>query len=310
MFQRILLGPQSPLPNLDIAINTPEIPEGPIAIISAGWQEAETDTQELQRQLGRPTVSLNLYQRAEDIFAGDKNLHKAYRRRQDQLQELQQLYRTRLRQSMVAARKMRRIEGSGALLAVERQQATQQVRDMDAQHLEKIRAIYEQHAAELDACNSPHLEKHTAEIQEAIKDCPIALITGGNVLVLLNRLQLFDMQNALAKRHLIAWSAGAMVLSDRIVLYHDRTPLGRREAEVLGAGLGVISGFVFLPDAKRRLLDKDRMRTSLFSDRFAPANCVTLNNGSLFHFDAERVHRVENACRLSSQGDIQELHTQ
>ena len=142
-----------------------------------------------------------------------------------------------------------------------------------------------------------------------MEGCATTLITGGNVLVLMNRLQLFAMQGQLAARHLITWSAGAMVLSDTIVLYHDRTPLGRRDPEVLGPGLGIIPRLIFLPDARKRLQYKDRARVGIFSDRFAPADCITLNNGSLFHFDEKRVHRVEKTSRLSSQGDIQELHT-
>lgn len=309
MLQRILLGPQLPIPNLGTAIDTAHIPAGPIAVISAAWQEGEADTQDLQEQLQRPIVSLDLYQRAEDIFADDETLRTAYRRRQDQLQELQQLYRIRLRQSMIAARQMRRTQGNSSLLTVERQHAIDQVRDLDAHQLSTIQAINAEYAHELDASSSGQLKEHTDAIRTAMEGCATTLITGGNVLVLLNRLQLFGMQSLLASRHLIAWSAGAMVLSDTIVLYNDRTPLGRRDPEVLGAGLGIIPGFIFLPDAKKRLLDRDRARIGIFCDRFAPADCIALNNGSLFHFDEERVHRVEKACRLSSQGDIQELHT-
>mgnify|MGYP003676439492 CR=1 FL=1 len=309
MLQRILLGPQLPTPNLATAIDTAHIPDGPIAVITAAWQEAEADTEELQQQLQRPIVSLDLYQRAEAIFADDEKLRTAYRARQDQLQELQQLYRTRLRQSMIAARKMRRIEGSSPLLAIERQHATEQLRDLDAHHSSRIQAIFDEYAHEIIESSSALLKQHRDEIENAMAGCSTVLITGGNVLVLLNRLQLFEMQSHLASRHLVAWSAGAMVLSDTIVLYHDRTPLGRRDPEVLGPGLGIIPNLIFLPDAKKRLQDKDRARVGIFSDRFAPGDCITLNNGSLFHFDEKNVHRVENAHRLSSEGDIQELHT-
>ena len=308
MLQRILLGPQLPAPNLKTAIDTAQIPEGPIAVIAAAWQEAEADTEELQQQLQRPIVPLELYQRAEVIFADDEKLRKAYRSRQDQLQELQQLYRTRLRQLMKAARQMRRLKGNSPLLVVERQHATDQVRDLDGHHLSKIQAIYDEYAHELASSSSGQLKEHTDAIHTAMQGCATTLITGGNVLVLLNRLQLFEMQGLLASHHLIAWSAGAMVLSDTIVLYHDRTPLGRRDPEVLGPGLGIIPGFIFLPDARKRLQERDRARVGMYCDRFAPADCITLNNGSLFHFDEQRVHRVENAFRLSSQGDIQELH--
>ncbi len=66
------------------------------------------------------------------------------------------------------------------------------------------------------------------------------LIAGGHVAVLLNRMRLFRLGEELAKKPLIAWSAGAMALSERIVLFHHHAPQGRRDAELLDAGLGIV----------------------------------------------------------------------
>ena len=49
--------------------------------------------------------------------------------------------------------------------------------------------------------------------------------------VLAHTLHLFDVA-ATATSPVIAWSAGAMALTDRIVLFHDRSPQGPGHPEV------------------------------------------------------------------------------
>ncbi len=93
---------------------------------------------------------------------------------------------------------------------------------------------------------------------------------------LLNRLRLFGVGRAdrRASRS-FAWSGGAMVCGERIVLFHDRPPQGRGNAEVLDAGLGLVPGMVLLPHARRRLRPRrPASRLQLLARRFAPARCV------------------------------------
>ena len=75
---------------------------------------------------------------------------------------------------------------------------------------------------------------------------------------------------------MIAWSAGAMALTDRIVLFHDRSPQGPGHPEVYGSGLSVLRDVVLLPHARARLLLDDTPRMAVFARRFAPARCVLL----------------------------------
>jgi hypothetical protein len=77
----------------------------------------------------------------------------------------------------------------------------------------------------------------------------------------------------------VAWSAGAMVLTERVVLFHDDPPHGEPAAELLDAGLGLVRDIVALPDARRRLAMSDPDRLAALSRRFAPATCVTLDPG-------------------------------
>jgi hypothetical protein len=305
MSQRLLLGPQRPITNLrDIAR-----PEGPIAVISAGWQEAEGDIEDIHELVKTPLVDLNLYHRTEEIFAADGSLHALYRRRQEHLIELQRLYRIRLRQLMLAARQLRRADAAPQILAVEQRHAISQLRALDRHHLQRIESIHAEFEDSIAAGSAALLAEHTAAIEKTIAACPTVLITGGNVAVLLNRLRLFGVHKMLQDRQLIAWSAGAMVLGDLIVLYHDHTPQGRRDPEVFSIGAGIIPRHIFLPDARRRLKENDAVRIGLFSKRFAPAQCITLDSGSSLQFDGTAIEAAEDVGCLMQKGTIKRVRT-
>lgn len=307
MSNRLLLGPQRPVTNLGEAIAKSGFPDGPVGVISAGWQEAEGDIEDLRQPVGRPLVDLRLYHRAEELFAADIRLRDAYRERQDRLMELQRLYRLRLHQLMIAARQTMRADGNAALLATEQRHALTQLRALDRHQLRQVRAIQAEFDVKIDACEAGPLAEHRNAIHTAIAACETVLITGGNVVVLLNRLRLFGVHRLLSDKHLIAWSAGAMVLSDLIVLYHDRTPQGRRDPEVLGDGAGILPGFVFLPDSKRRLREKDTVRISLFCRRFAPATSVALDSGSMLLFEERDLRAADFARRLARSGRLSRI---
>lgn len=305
MPQRVLLGPQRPHVSLKQAFQDCGIPQGPVAVVSAGWQEAEGDIDELRAHISRPLIGLELYQRAEQLFARELPLRTLYRERQDRLMELQGLYRLRLRQMLLAARQLRRSQSAADLLAAEERHAISQLRSLDRHHIKRTRAI---HSEFLEASKaSAAVEEQSEQIAAALNDCESVVITGGHVMVLLNRLQLFGLGEILASRHIVAWSAGAMVLSERVVLFHDRTPLGRRDPELLGDGLGLIPGFVFLPDALHRLRPKAKTQTGIFNRRFAPARCVTLDSGALLHLQDGRVCEARGVRCLSAAGEMTEF---
>ena len=92
-------------------------------------------------------------------------------------------------------------------------------------------------------------------------------------------LRLFDVTAVLPNR-VVAWSAGAMTLTERIVLFHDFAAQGPAPSEVLDTGLGVVTGIVALPHARRRLRVDDPLRMSVLERRFAPATCLRLDEGA------------------------------
>lgn len=305
--QRILLGPQRPDINFDAALASLNIGEKPVGVISAAWQEAEGDIDDVRRLVGNPLADIGIYKRAVDLFAADKSLHEAYRVRQERLQEQQRLYRIRLRQLMIAARRTLRADGNPSVIAAERRHAIAQLRELDRHHLRQVSKAHLRFDSAYNVDCHSLLAEHTAAVAEELSQFDTVLMTGGNVVVLMNRLTLFGMAEPLRQKNLVAWSAGAMVLGERVVLFHDRLPQGRRDAEILCEGLGHIPGAILLPDVAGRLRSKELVRVSLFSRRFSPAACVTLDNGASMHFDGEKLRESVAAKRLTRGGNLRRV---
>ena len=89
-----LLGPQR-RPTVD-AVAASRYPEGPIATITAGWQERESDDAELGRLLGSRDVNLGLYRRWLEVTERDPLFAAGERRQAELLDELQASYLLRL----------------------------------------------------------------------------------------------------------------------------------------------------------------------------------------------------------------------
>jgi hypothetical protein len=281
----ILLGPQRFRPNLAETLDSIGCGDH-VALVSAGWQEREDEIGELAEHCRRTVVPLKLYQRAERVMSGDESLAAALRERQDQLQELQSLYRLRLSPLLDAARSLLRRPDRGTLIDEHRRAAIRAVRTLDRQNVvrsRKIHAEFDEHWSPLDR---PSVRRELEALNQAIEGTSAVLIAGGHVAVLLNRLRLFDLARLVGDRAVVAWSAGAMAIGERVVLFHDFPPQGAGDAEVLEAGLGLHAGLVPLPNASQRLDLEDPLRVSLFARRFAPAVCVPLETGV-------RVDRVE-----------------
>jgi len=309
MIKRLLLGPQRPVKNLGEVVNAAEIPNESVAVISAGWQEAEGDTDDVRELVGRPLDDLFLYQRTEKVLAADPALADAYRQRQNRLKELQHLYQLRLRRLMMAARETRRAEGDKDLIDAELRHAISQLRALDRHHLHRVQSIYAEFEQEFSIHTSELLAEHAASIQKTLAQSPTILITGGNVIVLLNRMRLFGVHRMLGQHHLVAWSAGAMALSDVIVLYHDRSPQGRRDPEALAPGCCVLPSYVFFPDASRRLKLNDSVRVDIVSRRFSPSTCVTLDSGTHMLFGDNQLQAATGTRQLGRGGKLARIRT-
>ena len=292
----ILLGPQR-RPTLDGVVRSLGLGSGlarPVATITAGWREREPDDAELSAHLpGGPdqggAVNLGLYRRWLDVQDRDPDYFAGARRLADALAELQDLYLLRLDYALRAVYAVQRRSVSADLPGEAVAEALEAVRELDAAHLRRVDGARGEFFARLAPHDRPVIAGHRAEVSAVLADAAALVITGGHVGVLAEVLHLFNIAAALqstagqataGRLPVIAWSAGAMALADRIVLFHDRSPQGPGHAEVYGSGLSLVRDVVLLPHARARLLLDDMARMAVFARRFAPARCVPLEAGT------------------------------
>ncbi len=271
----VLLGAQRYDPTLGDAVAALEV-DGPIATITAGWQERESDDQDLHEHLGRRTVNLHLYERADDVFRSDPELHAAHRKRQEVLRHKQDFYRIRLEHELESAHVIRTRAAPPEILAEEHAASIESIRELDRWHLSQCARV----RAEFDDAWRPFERKsvarHRREIEQVLAGCSALAIAGGHVAVLLNRLLFFGVKDFLDGHAVFAWTAGAMAVCERVVLFHDAPPQGPGAPEVLDLGLGLVPDVVALPQSETRLRLDDPERVSVMARRFAPASCLAL----------------------------------
>jgi len=271
-----LLGPQR-RPTLE-GVVAALYPEGPIATITAGWQEREGDDAELGRLLASRDVNLRLHARWLDVQERDPEFAAGERRLAGLLGELQDLYLLRLDHALQAVYAVAR-RGGDRLRPGVLAEAIETVRELDAAHLLRAGALRGEFYQGLAPHDRAVIAGHRAEVAGLLGDAAALVMAGGHVGVLADALHLFNVAAAL-RCPVIAWSAGAMALAERIVLFHDRSAHGPGHPEIFGSGLSVLHGAVPLPHARARLLLDDTPRMAVFARRFAPARCVLLENGT------------------------------
>jgi len=303
-----VLGPQRPSPNAPACLA--ELGgEGTVLVITAGWRSDETDDEALKRHLGPDVVVLPLYSWFEVVSRDLPELREAYRPRQDQLIRLRRLHRTRLHAALAVVRELRQASSDDPIAARELDDAMAHVRALDASVLSSSDAIFAEHEAALVAWKEHELvARLRRRAREAVASARTVVLTGGHVAVLLNRLRFFGVDQALIDRHraggdIVAWSAGAMVLTERIVLFYDDPPQGQGYPELLDRGLGLVPDAVLLPHARQRLSLDDPDRVAMLAQRFAPAQCLGLENGAWL---TRRDDRWRNRGVASSARELSE----
>ncbi|HEU5058038.1 MAG TPA: hypothetical protein VFU21_16015 [Kofleriaceae bacterium] len=301
--QVILLGPQNGSADLGAVLREQGV-SGRVALVTAGWQEREADDAALVAALGLPVVNLRLHARADEVFAADPPLTAAWKARQELLRHLQDFYRVRLDYIDDAARaiSVRLVEPE--LLEQEWQVSVDLFRQLDRDHLERCVAIHAGFEARWRLGERPVIARHRSELGALVAGSDAVVVAGGHVASLLNRMKLFDLIGLAAGKLLVAWSAGAMVLTDRIVLFHDHPPFGKAIAQVLEAGFALAPDVVVLPDPDRRIRLDDRLGIARFAQRMAPATCVAMGRGARIVFERGRPMRA-SAIRLLPTGEVE-----
>lgn len=299
----VLLGPQGTKPDVATAIAELDI-RGRVALIRAGYQEREADDAEMIATLGVPAVNLGLHRRSVEVFRDDTEFTTAYQARQQRLRHIQAFYRVRLDKIEDAAKTVSVRYVDPELLDQEEKVSVDQFRHIDADHIERCNALRAAFVAHWHFLDRPAIARHRAELRKELETCEAIVIAGGHVASLLNRLALFDVIGLAAGKPIIAWSAGAMVLTDRVVLFHDFPPYGSDIAQVLDAGFGLVPKLVVLPDPRRRVNLDAHAGIQRFARRMAPATCVAMDHGARVLFENGKIVRAVGA-RLTTTGDVE-----
>jgi hypothetical protein len=299
----ILLGPQR-RPTVDKVAESLDL-DGPFATVTAGWQEREGDDAELSARLRGRDVNLALYRRWLDVQDRDPGYAAAERRLQEVLAELQDTYLLRLDHALRAVYALQR-RGRSRLVADATSEAIEAVRELDAGHLRRVNEARGELFGRLPPHDRPVIAGHRAAVAGLLADAAAVVVTGGHVGVLADVLHLFNVAAAVREKRspVIAWSAGAMALSEKIVLFHDRPPQGPGHPEVYGSGLSLVRGLLPLPHARTRLLLDDTSRMAVLARRFGPARCILLDSGTRVDADGDRSTCPPGARVLGEDGHV------
>jgi hypothetical protein len=281
----VILGPQRPEPNLKRAVERLGV-EGKVAVVTAGWRHDENETAALEAHLGLPVTHLKLYAWFDEVLEAVPEVAAAYRERQARIGRYKELYRLRLRAALGAVEALReRLPDDPELVEPELDRALSVVRDLDEEVLTRLDAIRMDTPELLAPWTHRSAADRFDEVRAALEDVDAICIAGGHVAVLLNRMQFFGLHRLLPRfvqrgGHVFAWSAGAMCLAGRVVLFYDDPPDGRGDAEILDRGFGLLPNMVFFPHGRRRLRLDDSERVARLAARFAPSACLSLESGA------------------------------
>jgi hypothetical protein len=281
--------------------------DGRIAVVTAGWQERESEDDDLSEHLAGRTVNLLLHRRAEEVFQHDSELSAAHRKRQEVLRHKQDFYRIRLEHELEANHVIRQRKAPPEIHEEEGAASVEAIRSLDEYHLRQCRRIHEEFEADVRPHERRWVARHRRQLALILRDCVALAIAGGHVASLLNRLRLFGITELLGDKPVFAWSAGAMALADRVILFHDSPPQGPGAAEVLDRGLGLVPNLVPLPQPETRLRLQDPERVALLAQRFAPARCIALPARAHVTWCDGVLERPSGALELEARGSVAPL---
>lgn len=288
-----LLGPQR-RPRLKSVVSTLGLEGGHFATITAGWRDRESDDTALDQELGGRTTNLRLWALMQRIWEVDPELERADRERRAVLEEMQALYLIGL---TTAAEALGRIKALPSRHPEVQQQAVDDaleiMRDMDERHLQRVEDVHRDFYARYAPHHRDHVVKARFAVGNAVAGTDAVIIPGGHVGVLLGALHLFNLAPALAvpganddgvavsttelRRPIIAWGAGAMALTEKVLLFFDNSVVSPGVSEVLMKGLGLTRDVVALPSPRTRLDLRDEGRMSILARRAQPAAPLLLD---------------------------------
>ena len=311
----VILGPQRSEPTLPVVLEALHV-QGPLVAITAGWRHDEADLDALQGAVG-PVTSLPLYRWFDEVPAHAPNIAATYHERQKRIQRFKDLYRLRMHGALNTVRDLVRLLPTAPELVTREIERSAKVvrgiaRGIDAEALAAVDEVRAAFSGLDERFQTPWIRERRDEAAALIAGAGAVLVAGGHVAVLRNRMLFFGVEHGLAQcldsnRPVICWGAGAMVMSERIVLFYDDAPDGPAEAEILDHGLGFAPNAVLFPHVNERLRLDDKTRVAALAYRFGPDACIGLENGAWIEFtDAgwRRKSGPETVVCLCSDGTV------
>ncbi|HMV69001.1 MAG TPA: Type 1 glutamine amidotransferase-like domain-containing protein [Myxococcota bacterium] len=137
----------------------------------------------------------------------------------------------------------------------------------------------------------PEWRAARARLEERLVEADVILLFGGSPEKLLTPFRFFELKPALLETvrrgaTVVATSAGALVLCERIIVYdqHASDPQ-RRDFRLLDRGLGLVGGVQVLPHCMDRIQTDDPDNLAYLARRFSTRLCVGLNRESFLELD-------------------------
>ena len=296
-----LLGPQR-TPRIGQVVADLGLAGRRFATITTGWRDREADDALLAEQLGHRCVNLGLWQLMQEVWEADPELAEADRRRRLVHTEMQELYLIGLEQAVEALRRIRQhTPRDPRVVEMAVEDVLSIMREMDVRHLERVGDLNHDFYARWEPHHRDAVVTARFHVGRLVADTEAVVVTGGHVGVLLGALHLFNLGPALAAppdvepstpfdrrggpdlvpaprllRPIIAWGAGAMALTERVLLFYDDPVAAPGVSELLMNGLGLTRGVVALPSPRERLLMRDQDRMRMLAARTAPWTALLL----------------------------------
>jgi hypothetical protein len=275
-----ILGPERPDGALPGVLQNHGV-TGPLALISAGWRYDEARDELLRSAVPNEVRNLRLYDRFRTLEREAPELISKYAAKQESIRRVKRRYRMRVQTGLASATEL--LSETGDLTCPWFAQAIRHLRETDELFLAESRELHDKFETEARPGDHPLVRAAREAVREELAGCAALLIAGGHVAVLRNRCLFFDIGPVLNHRPLYAWSAGAMLVTERVLLYHDRTAYGPGTAEFLDHGFGLLANTIFLPHARERLDLENRVNLTVLAHRLAPRRAIALENGAVYH---------------------------
>ncbi|HET7399153.1 MAG TPA: hypothetical protein VFJ94_11605 [Intrasporangium sp.] len=301
----ILLGPQRFTTTVTPALRSLDA-DGPVAVINAGWEEREGDDGELDGLLDGRGRNLRLYERTFEVLAEDERFAAAGLAFRDRQDELRAFYGIRLRAAMDAVAEVLHRSSPHGLRGTAVEAAIAAVRDVDTWYAGQLKELYREVDAAAPPEQSEPIARHRSEIDAVLQECCAVVLPGGHVGSLVRALRLFRVRIP-AHLPVIAWSAGAMALTERVVLFHDFGPHGASFPEVYDRGLARLPGIAVFPHAKRRLRLDDPEALQVLARRFADLRLLLLDTGTFLRFEAGGQGLPDGARVITDEGRVAQV---